>query len=216
VAFSLSFCKIVYFWPMIIPQIEFSINHLLMKIRVVMYLQWYKCDWRGALYYWLAFTKQRKRTVLAIISSKLFCGCDYNEVFTVSYKDCALTWRYIYFAALCIVYIDICSYIKYKVLWVLAIVDVVLLSLDGVNFLNSERLFLVFELIVVGVIFFPNGLWLQYVWIRFFLCLYWFLNLLYRLRLLCLQLIIRIKGLSWEVMLQRLVLIDWAGRLLFG
>ena len=164
------------FRPVVIPQIQLHRVHLLHKLCIILDLKRGKHQLGRALNNGLTLTQQRKHTIMALISPKLFRSRYNNKILAVSHKNSTLTRRYIYLAVIRIVNIDISSHIKDKVLRVVAVLDVVLLALYRVDLFDPELALLVLEAVVVGVVFLFYCLWFENVWIARFLLWFWWLG----------------------------------------
>ncbi len=155
--------------PMVIPNFKFSFRKLLSKLSVSRSIEtWENHVWR-TFNNRLAFAVNRKVTIFAIHCSKLLTGCNYVHFFTVSYENCALTWRYKNETILCVIDVDVCCDIENKEKTVFAAVDIKLLFLYGVYLFDSKLTFLVEESVVVGIVFLFNLFGGENVWIFRFL-----------------------------------------------
>lgn len=105
---------------------------------------------------------------MAFKCSKLFCSCNYNEVFTISYKYCAFAWSNINFTIFCVIDVHISSDIKDKIFWILTIINVILLAFDRVYLFNPELIFFIFELIIIWIVFLLYFIWLKDIWVSLF------------------------------------------------
>ncbi len=192
------FGEVVNLWPVIVPQIELNCIHLLGKLCVVLNFKWSKYQLRRALNNWLAFTQQRKHTIMTLVCPKLFSGGYNGEILAVSHKNGALTWRDVYLAVIGVVNVHVGSHVEDKVLWVFAVLYVVLLALNRVYLFHLELALLVLESVVVRVVLLFDSLWFQNVWVARFLLLFWWLGdlLLWNLNWDLLWLIIK-PWLTW-------------------
>lgn len=154
---SLLFCEIMYFWPMIVPYIQFDSIHLLIKFGVITDFKGNKSQLWRTFNDRLTFTQQWEYAIVAFISSELFGSCNNRQISTVSNKYCALTWSNVYFTIICVIDINIGGNIKDKILWLFAIINVVLLTFYWIDFFNLELICLIFESIIIRIVLFLNG-----------------------------------------------------------
>jgi len=126
---------------------------------------------------------------MTFICSELFCSSYHYKIVTVSNKYCALTRCNINFTVLCVINVDIGSYVKDKILTVITGIDIVLLTLYWIDFFNFKLVCLIFKLVVIRIVFLFYSLWLENIRIGFFLFYFRGLNFLNGHRL-CLQILI--------------------------
>jgi hypothetical protein len=67
---------------------------------------------------------------MAFICSELFSCRNNDHIFAISYENCAFTRSYKNKAVITIINIDVCSDIKYKILAVVAVLNIILLHFD--------------------------------------------------------------------------------------
>ena len=93
---------------------------------------------------------------MALISSELSSCCNYVHIFAIPYKNGTLARSYINKASFWVIDVEISGDIKDEEETVLASINVELLFLDWIDFLDFEGIFLIDKSIII--------------WIEFFLC----------------------------------------------
>jgi hypothetical protein len=103
---------------------------------------------------------------MALIGPKLPRYSDYGQLFAVSDKNGAFAGCDKDSAILAVVDVNIGSNIENKITAIFAVVDVVLLLLDGVDFLDLKGICLILEAVVVRIVLFLYCFWLQNVGVK--------------------------------------------------
>jgi hypothetical protein len=85
----------------------------------------------GTLNDWLTFAIKRKNLIMTLVSYELFSRSNNCQFFTISYKYCALAWSYKDSKIFRIIYVEINSYIKDKILGIFTVIYTVFLLFDG-------------------------------------------------------------------------------------
>lgn len=104
---------------------------------------------------------------MALIGSELSSDSYDGELPTISDKDSAFAWSNKDSEVLAIINIHIGCDIKDKITTVFTVIDVVLLFFDRVYFLDFKGIGLVFEAIVIRVVFFLDSFRFEDVGVEF-------------------------------------------------
>jgi hypothetical protein len=123
----------------------------------------------------LTLTVQGKQTIMALISTKLFCSDYHCQSLTITYKNSAIAWSYEYHTVLTIVYVYVGSHIKHEKLAISTILYVKLLLFYRSYLFNSKSTGFISKSIILGIVFFFNDLWFENVSMKFWLLLCGFL-----------------------------------------
>jgi hypothetical protein len=160
--FSFLFGKIVNLWPMIVPNLKFLFAQLLVKLFIIDGTgKGGEGEFRRALDHRLALAIQWKGTVMALVCSELLGHCNYVDILAAPHEDSRLHWAQEDETVLGIVNVDIGCDIEDEVDTVLAVINIVLLLFDWIDLLHLEAVNLIYEPVVVRVIFLLGGLGLQ-------------------------------------------------------
>lgn len=96
---------------------------------------------------------------MALVSSKLFGGRDDGQIFTVSNKNSAFTRSNINLTIVSIIDVNVGSDVKNKILRISAILDVILLAFNRIDFLYSELIRFILKPIIIWIILFLHCFW---------------------------------------------------------
>lgn len=183
--------------PMIVPRLEFFLKALLRQLFIYWCTKRWKDKFRWAFDNWLTFAIEWESTLVTLVSSKLTSDSYNVKFFTISNKYGTFTWCYKDITVLAVINIDISCDIKDKIAAIFTIIDIKLLFFYWIDFLDFERIRLIFETVIIRIIFFLNCLSfrLQYISMKFRclfnrlnrrLLFFYYLILFIRYRLTCL------------------------------
>lgn len=110
---------------------------------------------------------------MTFICSELFSRSHDGKIFTVSNKYCTLARSNVYLTIIGVIDVHVGSNIKYKVFRLFAIVNIVLLTFNRIDFFHFKLINFVFKSVVVWIVLFSYGFWFQDVWVRLFLFLFY-------------------------------------------
>ena len=165
--------------PMIVPRHKFLLFHLLRKKVIDGAAKGWESQVRWTLYDWLTFAIEWKSTRMTLICSKLTCDGNNGHFFAISNEDSALNRSEKDEAVLAVINIDVSCDIKDKVGAIFAVIDIILLFFDWIDFFNFEGSNFIFETIIVRVVFLFSYFWFQNICLKFWRLFNLFLRLLF-------------------------------------